>query len=40
MYSPKLNFNMRNSNEIGELAKHLKSDLAGDKITNVIPKCI
>ena len=36
MYSPKLNFNMRNSNEIGELAKHLKSDLAGDKITNVI----
>ena len=36
-YVPKLRFNMRNSHEIGELAKTLKiEDYSGRKITNVV----
>ena len=35
-YSPNLTLNMRNSSEVGNLAKSLKSDVSGYKITNVI----
>ena len=35
-YSPHLNLNMRNSSEVGELAKTLKTESTISKITNVI----
>ena len=35
-YSPNLNLNMRNSSEVGELARSLKSRIGSTKITNVI----
>ena len=35
-YAPHLNFNMRNSHEVGELAKNLESTISGNKVTNVI----
>ena len=35
-YSPDLNFNMRNSSEVGELAKTMKSHFASRKMTNII----
>lgn len=36
-YSPKLNFNMRNSSEIGKLAETMQSEYVGTKMTNVLP---
>merc|ERR1711963_1060149 len=35
-YSPNFNLNMRNSSEVGYLAKALKTESGGLKITNVI----
>ena len=35
-YSPNLKLNMRNSSEVGNLAKSLKSDFGRGKITNLI----
>ena len=35
-YSPNLTLNMRNSSEVGKLAKTMKSEFGDVKITNVI----